>query len=161
MYITTRLSSSSPQFCIQGNLEDKTGHFLKVTSPWWRQQDCEFSETHPPLLSLPFADTKLTLFAHFPWMLHPYAHRHSTLKKTTTTRWAKAGCRMPAHRFNSHSCTGETTHFSRRGRSTSAVGLYYTSRYTETHSAGHNMSVTNTTRILFPVILVLLTNEYI
>lgn len=49
------------------------------------------------------------------------------------------------YRFVSLYWTGETTHFSRRGRSTSAVGLYYTSQGTQRSTLqGTIMSVTNT-----------------
>lgn len=113
--------------------------------------DYTFSETHPSLLSLPSSGTKLTLFAHSPWMPHSIHTQHceehyqqigkSRVQDTCTQKESS-----------------ETTHFSRRARSTSAVRLHIPG-YREKCSAGHNTSVTNTTRILFSVLLVLLTNN--
>lgn len=85
--------------------------------------DHMFSETHPSLLSLPSSGTKLTLFAHSPWMprsIHTQRceeHYQQIGKSSLQDTCTQKGTR-------------ETTHFSRRARSTSAVRLYYTSQGT-------------------------------
>lgn len=163
MYITRSLSSSSPQSRIQGNLEDKTAYFLKVTSQWWSLQDYEFSETHPSLLSLPFSDMKLILFAYSPWMLRSictqlhtqhseeeYYHQMGKRRVQDACTWLH----FPLLDWKNHPFQQE------RQKHKCSETVLHIPRYTEKHPAGHSMNVTNTTRILFLVILVLLTNAF-